>query len=37
MLVEIKGDELYFETIARAGAVIDSGHFMRREVAPSTD
>jgi hypothetical protein len=25
MLVEIDGDTLYFQTIARSGAVVDSG------------
>jgi len=25
MLVEIAGDDLYFETVSRAGAIVDSG------------
>ena len=31
MLMEISGDELYFQTISRQGQTIDSGHFKRRE------
>lgn len=31
MLVEIAGDELYFETIARTGAVVDSGSMPRQK------
>lgn len=31
MLVEIEKDELFFETISRKGAVVDSGSFKRRE------
>jgi hypothetical protein len=32
-LVEIDGDQMYFETISRAGAVVDSGVIPRRETA----
>ncbi|HUR20414.1 MAG TPA: metallophosphoesterase [Vicinamibacterales bacterium] len=31
MLMEISGDELYFQAISRTGKTIDSGHFKRRE------
>jgi hypothetical protein len=31
MLMEISGDELYFQTISRTGKTIDSGHFKRLE------
>jgi hypothetical protein len=31
MLMEISGDELFFQTISRTGQTIDSGHFKRRE------
>ena len=31
MLVEIKGDEMFFETISRKGQVVDSGTILRRE------
>ncbi len=31
MLMEISGDELYFQTISRAGQTVDSGHFKRLE------
>jgi hypothetical protein len=31
MLMEISGNELYFQTISRKGETIDSGHFKRRE------
>ena len=33
MLVEIAKDQMFFETIARTGKVIDSGVLLRREVA----
>jgi predicted phosphodiesterase len=33
MLVEIAKDQMFFETIARTGTVIDSGVVLRREVA----
>ena len=33
MLMEISGDELYFQTISRKGQTVDSGHFKRREHA----
>ena len=32
-LVEIEGDQMYFETISRAGTVVDSGVIPRRETA----
>jgi hypothetical protein len=32
MLVEIAGDELFFQTISRKGATIDSGVLARRKV-----
>jgi hypothetical protein len=32
MLVEIAGDELYFQTIARSGETIDSGELTKRAV-----
>jgi 3',5'-cyclic AMP phosphodiesterase CpdA len=35
MLVEIAKDQMFFETIARTGKVIDSGIVPRREVAPA--
>jgi hypothetical protein len=35
MLVEIAGDEMYFETISRAGAVVDSGVIRRTGTATS--
>ena len=31
VLMEISGDELYFQAISRQGQTIDSGHFKRRE------
>lgn len=31
MLMEISGDELFFQTISRTGTTIDSGHFKRLE------
>jgi hypothetical protein len=34
MMMEISGDDLYFQTISRAGDTIDSGHLMRQGVAP---
>ena len=34
MLVEIAGDQMFFETISRTGRVVDSGIVPRREVAP---
>jgi hypothetical protein len=33
MLMEINGDDLYFQTIARPGNTIDSGHLTRQGVA----
>ena len=33
MLVEIEGDQMFFETISRRGAVVDSGTLPRREAA----
>jgi predicted phosphodiesterase len=33
MLVEIEGDQMFFETISRRGAVVDSGIIPRRETA----
>jgi predicted phosphodiesterase len=36
MIVEIAGDELYFQTIESKGQTIDSGVIKRREVAPVT-
>jgi hypothetical protein len=33
MLVEIDGDQMFFETISRKGAVVDSGVVPRREIA----
>jgi 3',5'-cyclic AMP phosphodiesterase CpdA len=35
MLVEIAGDELYFETLSRAGGVVDSG-MIKKTARPST-
>ena len=35
MLVEIAGDQMYFQTIARTGTTVDSGVIRRREVRPS--
>ena len=35
MLVEISGDELYFQAISRTGATVDSGVLKRREVRAS--
>lgn len=35
MLVEIAGDQMYFQTITRTGATVDSGVIRRREVRPS--
>jgi predicted phosphodiesterase len=35
-LVEIEGDNLFFETISRRGAVVDSGIIPRRETATTT-
>jgi 3',5'-cyclic AMP phosphodiesterase CpdA len=29
MLVEVEGDDLFFETVSRAGATVDSGHIRR--------
>ena len=29
MLVEIAGDELYFQTVSRGGKTVDSGSFKR--------
>jgi 3',5'-cyclic AMP phosphodiesterase CpdA len=36
MLVEIEKDQMFFQTISRAGSVIDSGIVPRREVAAAT-
>jgi hypothetical protein len=36
MLVEIAGDKLYFQTIARSGATIDSGDLPRTAIAKTT-
>jgi predicted phosphodiesterase len=35
-LVEIAGDHLFFETISRLGALVDSGEFPRRELNDAT-
>jgi predicted phosphodiesterase len=35
-LIEIKDDQMFFETISRMGRVVDSGVIMRREVAQGT-
>ena len=35
MLVEIVGDQMYFQTITRTGTTVDSGVIRRREVRPS--
>jgi 3',5'-cyclic AMP phosphodiesterase CpdA len=35
-LVEIEGDTMYFETISRRGAVVDSGTIPRRETTTTT-
>jgi hypothetical protein len=35
MLMEISGDELWFQAISRQGQTIDSGHFKRREHSKS--
>ena len=34
MLVEIAGDQMYFQTITRTGTTVDSGVIRRREVRP---
>ena len=36
MIVEIAGDEMYFQTIEAGGKTIDSGVIKRREVATTT-
>jgi hypothetical protein len=36
VLMEIKGDELYFQAISRSGQTIDSGSFRRPETGAST-
>jgi len=36
MIVEIAGDEMYFQTIEAGGKTIDSGMITRREVAQQT-
>jgi hypothetical protein len=36
MIVEIAGDELYFQTIEAGGTTVDSGMITRREVAAQT-
>lgn len=33
MLMEISGDDLYFQTVSRAGDTVDSGHLTRQGVA----
>jgi hypothetical protein len=33
MVVEIAGDQMFFETISRLGRTVDSGSIARREVA----
>ena len=35
-LVEIVGDQMYFETISRLGQIVDSGVFARREVTETS-
>jgi len=35
MVVEISGDELYFQTISRTGQAVDSG-VLERQVKPKT-
>ena len=35
-LVEINGDQMYFETISRLGQTVDAGVFTRREVTDSS-
>jgi predicted phosphodiesterase len=35
-LVEIMGDQMYFETISRLGQTVDSGIFTRREITESS-
>jgi hypothetical protein len=35
-LVEIEGDQMYFETISRGGTVVDSGIIPRRETATTS-
>lgn len=37
ILVEIAGDEMFFETISRRGQTVDSGSLPRREVGASTN
>ena len=37
MLVEIDGDQMFFETISRRGQIVDSGSLLRREVAAATN
>ena len=36
MIVEIIGDEMYFQTIEAGGHTVDSGTIKRREVAQQT-
>jgi predicted phosphodiesterase len=36
-LVEIEGDQMFFETISRRGAVVDSGTILRREVSTTAE
>ena len=36
MIVEIAGDEMYFQTIEAGGKTIDAGVIKRREVAQQT-
>jgi hypothetical protein len=35
-LVEIRGDQMFFETISRLGQIVDSGVFTRREITESS-
>ena len=34
IVVEIAGDQMFFETISRTGQTVDSGSIARREVTP---
>jgi predicted phosphodiesterase len=34
MLLEIDGNEMYFQTLSRTGQTVDQGTFQRREIAP---
>ncbi|MBI2835547.1 MAG: hypothetical protein HYX76_14075 [Acidobacteria bacterium] len=33
MLIEVAGDQMFFQTVSRTGNVVDSGVVLRREVA----